>query len=352
MENQLIKRHVYKRRDGRFQARYMSGTDERGKARYRDVYGKTAEEVESKLESVGRLYRFTAKETIASVFRDREPASTLDDAMRILEMEFDLRAFTKGTKLKYSGAVHKFVTALHKENDIQALTLRDAKNFIFNQHNECGMSASTCNGYSYGIRSLFVYVLGRPADPRLFPRFRKKKRLPTVLSKSEVSRLVDAIEHPKHRMIAILMYSAGLRVSEAVRLRVSDIRRDKMLIFVSQGKGAKDRFAVLSERCLRELEDYWRKYRPGDYFFPGSYCGKQHVSPRSIGNAISAAAQKAGLAQRVTPHTLRHCFATHLVEANTNIFQAMEALGHSSLKSTQIYVHLAGLPGVVSPYDA
>jgi len=176
--------------------------------------------------------------------------------------------------------------------------------------------------------------------------------LPKVLSKSEVEVLFDAIENPKYRMIAILMYSAGLRVSEAVRLRVSDIRRDKMLIFVDQGKGSKDRYAVLSERCLRELEDYWRKYRPRDYFFPSPQSGKKHITTRTIEDAVKAATQKAGLAQHVTPHTLRHCFATHLIEANTGIFQTMEALGHSSLKSTQIYVHLAGLPGVVSPYDA
>ena len=352
MENPLIKRHIQHRSDGRFSARYIIGVDENGKARYRDVYGRTSGEVEAKLEEVGRLYRFPGRETVTQVFRDIEPVSTLDDALRILEMEFDLRGFTKGTKVNYFSGVRKFVTALHKENNIQSLTLKDAKNFILNQRKECGMSASTCNGYSEGIRHLFEFALGRPVDSRFFPRFRKEKRLPGILSKSEVANLIDAIENPKYRMVAVLMYSAGLRVSEAVRLRVSDIRRDKMLIFVDQGKGAKDRFAVLSERCLKELEDYWRKYRPRDYLFPSIQSDKKHITTRTIEDTVKSAAKKTGLAQNVTPHTLRRSFATHLYEANPNIFQTMEALGHSSLKSTQVYVHLAGLPGVSSPYDS
>jgi site-specific recombinase XerD len=202
-----------------------------------------------------------------------------------------------------------------------------------------------------GIRNLFLYALKRPVDTRQLPYFRRKKRLPNVLTKAEVEALLACFDSPKYRMIAVLMYSAGLRVSEAVRLRVSDIRREKMLIFVEQGKGAKDRYAVLSGRCLRELEAYWRRFRPHDYFFPGTR-GGAHITTRAVEHAVHRAAQKAGLSQRVTPHTLRHCFATHLVEANTGLFQTMEALGHASLKSTQVYVHLAGLPGVQSPYDA
>jgi site-specific recombinase XerD len=314
------------------------------------VYGNSREEVEAKLESAGRLYRFSKRETVEQVFVDAPPAVTLDEALEILEMEFDLRGFAASSKQKYFSAVRKFVAAIHKEDNVQSITLRDAKNFILNQRNKCGMAAATCNGYSEGIQYLFVFALGRPADSRL-PRFRKKRRLPEVLSKTDVKKLLAAIENLEYRMVATLIYSAGLRVSEAVRLRLSDIRRDKMLIFINQGKGGKDRFAVLSKQCLKELEDYWRIYRPKDYFFQSPISGKKHITTRTIGNAVKVAAKKIGLAQHVTPHTLRRCFATHLIEANTDIFRTMEALGHSSLKSTQIYVHLAGLPGVVSPYD-
>jgi site-specific recombinase XerD len=352
MEEQQVKRHIRQRKDGRYQARYLSGIGTDGKAKYRDVYGRTQAEVEHRLDDVGRLYRYSKRETVARVFREGRTAATLEEALAVLKMEFELRGFKQSTRENYLSAVRKFVTALHKENDVQALTLPDAKNFILNQHKVCGISAATCNGYTKGIRCLFVFVLGRPADVNLLPHFRREKRLPSILSKEEVERLIDSFDNPMYRMIAIVMYSSGLRVSEAVNLRVSDIRRDKMLIFVRQGKGSKDRFAVLSERCLRELERYWRALRPKDYFFPSPQSGKAHVTPHAVQNAVRRAAAKTGLAQRVTPHTLRHCFATHLYEANADIFQTMQALGHASLKSTQIYVHLAGLPGVKSPYDA
>jgi len=351
MEERKEKRHIRQRKDGRYQARCLVGVDAQGHARYKDYYGKTREEVEAKLEAIGRLYCYSKRETVQQVFRDGKPAVTLEDALAVLKTEFELRGYKQGTKEKYMGAVRKFVTALHKENDVQALTLRDAKNFILNQHKVCGMSASTCNGYMEGIRCLFVFALGRPADAKLFPHFRREKRLPGVLSKEEVDRLIDSFDSPMYRMIAILMYSSGLRISEAVRLRVTDIRRDKMLIFVDQGKGAKDRYAVLSQRCLRELELYWRRFRPKDYFFPSPHFGKTHITTHTVQDAFPRAAKKAGLAQHVTPHTLRHCFATHLVEANTGLFHTMQALGHASLKSTQVYIHLAGLPGVKSPYD-
>ena len=352
MEKQPVKRHIRQRKDGRYQARYLSGMSADGKAKYRDVYGRTQEEVEERLEAVGRLYCYSKRETVARVFREGKPAATLEEALAALEMEFELRGFKKSTKGDYLNSVRKFVTAMHKENDVQALTLPDAKNFILNQHKVCGISEATCNCYMKGIRCLFVFVLGRPADAKLFPHFRREKRLPDVLPKTEIETLIGSFDNPMYRMIAIVMYSSGLRISEAVNLRVSDIRRDKMLIFVRQGKGSKDRFAVLSERCLRELESYWRSFRPKDYFFPSPQSGKPHITPHAVQNAVRRAAAKAGLAQRVTPHTLRHCFATHLYEANADIFQTMQALGHASLKSTQVYVHLAGLPGVKSPYDA
>jgi len=352
MEKQQAKRHIRQRKDGRYQARYLSGVSADGKVRYRDVYGRTQAEVETRLEAVGRLYRYSKRETVARVFGEGRPAATLEEALAVLKMEFELRGFKQSTKENYLSAVRKFVTAMHKENDVQALKLPDAKNFILNQHKVCGISAATCNSYTKGIRCLFVFVLGRPAEAGLFPHFRREKRLPGILSKAEIEKLIGSFDNPMYRMIAVIMYSSGLRVSEAVKLRVSDIRRDKMLIFVQQGKGSKDRFAVLSERCLRELEGYWRSFRPGDYFFPSPQSGKPHITTHAVQNVFRRTAAKAGLAQRVTPHTLRHCFATHLYQANSDIFQTMQALGHASLKSTQVYVHLAGLPGVKSPYDA
>jgi integrase len=320
LEEQKHKRNVYLRRDGRFTARCIVGVTPQGRARYKDFYGKTREEVEVKLEAIGRLYSYSKRETVQQIFRDKAPATKLDEVLEVLEMEFELRGFRPHSKQKYLGGVRKFVTAMHAENNVQVLTLLDAKNFILNQYKVCGMSASACNGYMDGIRWLFVYALGRPNDAKLFPYFRRKQRLPNILTREEVEKLLDCFDRPNYRMIAILMYSAGLRVSEAVKLRVSDICRDKMLLFIEQGKGAKDRYAVLSQRCLRELEIYWRKFRPKDYFFPSPQSGKTHITVHAIQDAFARATKKACLAQHVTPHALHHCFATHLVEANTRVY--------------------------------
>jgi len=352
MLNEPHKRHIYQRKDGRFEAQYISGVTADGKARYIYVYGKTYADVEAQLESADRLYKFSKRETVQNVFFAGPPASTLEEALTMLKTEFDLRGISKGTTGKYYSDIRKFVTTLRKEDDLASITVQDVKNYIHNQRYACGMAASTCNGYIDGIRNLFLLALKRPFDNRLFPHFRDKKVLPEVLTPNEISLLFAAINSPVYLMIAKLMYSAGLRISEAVSLRISDIRRDKMLIFISQGKGSKDRYAVLSKRCLADLEDYWRKFRPKDYFFPSVQAGKKHVTTRSVQDAISAAAKAAGISKRVTPHTLRHCFATQLIEADTGLFQTKEAMGHVSLRSTQRYVHLAGLPGVVSPYDA
>ena len=151
---------------------------------------------------------------------------------------------------------------------------------------------------------------------------------------------------------AILIYSAGLRVSEAVSLRVSDIRSEQMCIFIENGKGRKARYAILSERCLQELRQYWLKFRPENYLFPSCHSGKTHFTKRSMQGVLQAAVKKANLPDDITPHTLRRTFASHMIEANVGIFQTRDALGHNSLRSTQKYVYLPKIPTIKSPYDS
>jgi site-specific recombinase XerD len=190
------------------------------------------------------------------------------------------------------------------------------------------------------LKFLYTVTLKRNYDLPCIPRKRTPYRLPDVLSGSEVRRLIAAFRIPKYRVVAMALYGAGLRVSEACRLRCSDIDPQRMLIHVRQGKGYKDRFVTLSRLLLDSLRVYWRVYRPEDYLFPGKTL-RGHVSPESIRAAVHHAARDAGLKKRVTPHLLRHCFATHLLETGTDVSVIRMLLGHKDLKATTRYAKIS-----------
>jgi len=290
---------------------------------------------------------------IIDIFKPLEGTINLDDALKFLLQEFELRGISVGTQTAYFRAIRKFVNAMCCQDDLNALTISDVKNFIHNQHYVCGVAASACNLYITAIKYLFVLALQKDWNYSAVPYMKLPKRLPTVLSKETVENLINAINDKMYRMIAIVMYSAGLRVSEAISLRISDIRRQTIQIFVSQGKGSKDRYAILSNRCLRELEIYWREFKPSNYLFPSTRINNNFVSKETIQIALRIASQKIGLSETATPHTLRHCFATHLVQDNADVFTVKDAMGHNSLRTTAKYVHLANMSGlnVKSPYD-
>jgi site-specific recombinase XerD len=167
-----------------------------------------------------------------------------------------------------------------------------------------------------------------------------------------VVRLFDAISNLKHRAILITAYAAGLRVSEVARLRVEDIDSKRMVIRVRQGKGQKDRYVMLSPRLLEILRNYWKAVRPQGYLFPGA-APDRHIAPNSVHKACARAARYAKLGKHVTVHTLRHSFATHLLEAGTDLRTIQVLLGHRSFNTTARYVHVAtaSLASTRSPLD-
>lgn len=190
------------------------------------------------------------------------------------------------------------------------------------------------------LKFLFTVTLRRPFDLPMVPRKRRPLKLPDVLSGSEVRRLFENFRSPKYRMAAMTLYGAGLRVSEASRLRARDINSRRKLIFVHQGKGRKDRFVTLSRRLLDSLRVYWRVHRPTDYLFPGNTTSG-HVSPESIRKAVHLAARDAGLKKRVTPHLLRHSYATHLLETGTDVAVIRVLLGHQDIQTTSRYTRIS-----------
>lgn len=216
-----------------------------------------------------------------------------------------------------------------------------------------GCSRAKCRMAAQSIAFFFRYVLKQPhvVPSMLYPR--KSTKLPPVMSKEEVLHLIHSVENVKHRTLIMLLYSSGMRLSELAALKITDIDSKQMLIKVVQGKGAKDRYTVLSQNMLLELRAYYIIYRPVEYLFNGQTKGKA-ISHRSIQKVVQNALIRLGLeSKNYTVHTLRHSFATHLLESGTDLHTIKELLGHSNLSTTMRYLHLtkAHLKSVVSPYD-
>lgn len=185
------------------------------------------------------------------------------------------------------------------------------------------------------------------------PRTKKAKKLPIVLSKDEVKRIINVTANLKHKAIFATTYAAGLRVSEVANLRIKDIDSSNMQIRVSQGKGNKDRYTLLSEKNIEILREYFKVYHPTTWLFPGML-KDDPINTRTIQKVFVRAKQKAGIKKDATIHSLRHSFATHLLEAGTDIYHIQQLLGHTNVKTTSIYIHLTNhnVLKLTSPLDS
>jgi integrase/recombinase XerD len=209
------------------------------------------------------------------------------------------------------------------------------------------------------LRFLFLKTLKRPWLVDDIPAPKRPIRLPEILSREEVERLIQYASSPLHRIWLLILYATGIRRQELVQLKIEDIDSDRMLIRIRQGKGKKDRNVMLSPRLLQELRDYWRSAnpKPKTYLFPSKSthpAGDAPMTSKSVWDAVQQAATRAGLAKRVHPHTLRHCFATHLLESGVDLRTIQLLLGHADLKTTSRYLHLSEqhLKATASPLDS
>lgn len=189
------------------------------------------------------------------------------------------------------------------------------------------------------MKVLFVHVLGRPDCGNKIPRPRKTLILPAVMSVGEVQSLIAQVRNVKHRTILQVLYGTGMRLSEVVALRLCDIDSARGQIAVRQAKGAKDRYVALSPTLLGLLRDYWREYRPKEYVFESAMTGGP-LSPRTVQAIFEKARLTTGIGKKITTHTLRHSYATHLLEAGTDLNSIRVLLGHSNLNTTSVYLHL------------
>ena len=262
-----------------------------------------------------------------------------------------IRNFATTTQRSYIHYVAEF--AKHFNRNPQELDLEAVRQYQLHLTQERQLSPQSVNTFVSAVQFLYLVTLEMPWEKRDFPRARLDQKLPVVLAPDEIQRFLDHIPGVKHRAVLLLCYGAGLRISEAVALKLSDIDSKRMLIRVEHGKGGKDRYAMLSPCLLEVLRAYWRILRPtGCWLFP-SWRAHLHLSAGAVQTACRGAWQRSGLAKRVTPHVLRHSFATHLLErgVDTRVIQAL--LGHSRIDTTARYtaVSPATVATTASPLD-
>jgi integrase/recombinase XerD len=267
---------------------------------------------------------------------------------RMIE-DMTVRNFVEKTRNDYIRHVKTFTAFLGRSPD--TATAEDLRRFQLHQ-SETGVRPPTINGAVVALRFFFTVTLERPDIVRHLVFVREPRRIPIVLSPEEVARLLEAAPGPKYKAALGAAYGAGLRVSEVVALKVADIDSNRMLLRIEQGKGRKDRFAMLSERLLELLRDWYRIARPPLWLFSGRD-PMLPLTTRQLNRAVHAAAEMAEITKRVTPHTLRHSFATHLLEQNIDIRVIQVLLGHAKLDTTALYTRVAtnAIRAVMSPLD-
>jgi integrase/recombinase XerD len=269
-----------------------------------------------------------------------------------LRRELRLRNYSHKTIKAYVSCLRSFVRYFGPKHPREA-SEEDIRRYLLHLLEEEGLAASSVNQVFNVLRFLYVELYKRPFVIGTVPRPRKEHRLPDVLSESEVMRLFSSVDNMKHRTMLMLAYASGLRVSELVKIRIEDIDGQRGLIHIRDAKGEKDRYTVLPESLRGQLINYWKSYNLGasGWLFPGQE-QSHHLSTRSI-QAVERAIVAAGIVKSASMHTLRHSFATHLLEHGTDLRYIQELLGHQSVRTTEVYTHVSKrvLGKIHSPLD-
>lgn len=250
----------------------------------------------------------------------------------------------------YKNYVSYFLTYTGKEPE--TLTCQDVRDFLLAKKEE-GLKATTLNLYNSAIRFFYRNVLHILWDDITVPRMMIEHKLPVVLTPDEINRLLDATHDLKYKAMFATMYSSGMRVSEVIHLHYDDISRTNMQIHIRDTKNRMDRYTILSKRNLDLLTDYWfEKGRPRGILFPNKFTG-HYLTVSALEQTMRRSVAEAGLPRKATPHSLRHSFATHLLEAGVERQYIQALLGHRDPKSTEVYLHVSNktLMGIQSPFD-
>ena len=260
----------------------------------------------------------------------------MSELRRRMYEDLQLAGYALKTQKSYVDAVQRL--ARHYNSSPALLTEEEVRNFFLHLINDRKLVKSTITIYLCGIKFFYETTLKRRWNIFDLVRPRHVKKLPVVLSVNEVRTLIASIRKPVVQMALTTIYSCGLRVSEAARLRVEDIDGGRRLLWVRDSKGGKDRSIPLSEPTLTQLRKFWRKTRTNDWLFPGR--DGEHINIATVQHAFKAALQESGINKKASVHCLRHSFATHLLECGVDIRIIQRILGHGSITTTCIYTHL------------
>jgi site-specific recombinase XerD len=267
-----------------------------------------------------------------------------------MEMDMKLRRLRPRTISCYLDRMRS--VAIHFGKSPAELTEEEIRRYLYHLIEERKASQAVISQSYSALKFFFDNTLQRQWDALRIPRSKQQKKLPGVLSKREVELIFSCTSNLKHCAILMTTYSAGLRISEATRLKVLDIDSERMTIRVNEGKGFKDRYTLLGERNLEILRRYYKAYRPSEWLFPGRN-PSEPVSVSCVQRVFKASLHKAGIKKKASVHTLRHSFATHLLESGVDLYYIQRLLGHKSAGTTSVYLHVTGkdIGKIRSPID-
>lgn len=267
--------------------------------------------------------------------------------------EFALRGLSHYTEEEYLGVLRLFLR-YYENRPLETMGEAEIRKFLLHQVN-LGKATGSVNNCNSALRFIFGAVLCRNLNCRMIPRRHCYREFPAIMSKAEIVRFFSVIDNLRDKTMFETAYGAGLRVSEITHLRTQDIDSEQMRIFVHHGKGGKDRYTLLSQRNLDFLREYWKRYRPNHpdgYLFYSRSKNSSPMTSRAVQDAFNKYKKHAKLSDTFTVHTLRHCFATHLLESGVEVCQIKELLGHTFIQTTAFYLHLSKLnESITSPLD-
>lgn len=270
------------------------------------------------------------------------------ESLDLLRNILVIRRYSESTINNYLNSISKFFVWNKQNRDLNKDLLFDYVRFL------------TLKDFSYSsirnsIMALKLYselILGKQLKNDFLRGIKRPQYVPDILSIDEVQKIINSISNLKHKSIISLIYSCGLRISECINLKIKDIDSSRMLVKIVQSKGAKDRYVQLSPKMLELLRKYYKEYKPQNYLFQGQ--SKEEYSARSIQAVLRKALKECNLTKRITVHSLRHSFATHLLEQGTDIRIIQEILGHKDIRTTQIYTHISSANKLLvkNPFDS
>jgi len=276
----------------------------------------------------------------------------IENLILIFERRLKLQRYSPNSIRNYSSAVKSFLQiAAKKFNDPGKLTENEIEKYVFWKIEKDKISNSHQRMIVASIDKFYRLILNRELEIKHLYPSRKRYALPRYITATEVKEMIASTRNRKHACIIKMLYGCGLRLNELLHLKLSDINSERMLVHVRNSKGNKDRVVMLAPALLKDLRNYFKAYQPKVYLFEGQSGGM--YSEKSVQNIVKTAAAKAGITKQVTPHVLRHSFATHLLENGTDIRYIQQLLGHGSVKTTEIYTHITDVAKmkIKSPLD-